>query len=100
MHSQSNWNLERLVFEERGKPGYPEEKPLRAKEKTIKNNKSNPHTASMPGFEPGPHWWKASAVNIYMSLGKLPKSYIRSNRQQKRATCFATLLQNKLKSYV
>ena len=24
----------------------------------------------MPGFEPRPHWWEASAVNIYMLLGK------------------------------
>ena len=53
----------------------------------------------MPEFEPGPCWWEASAVNIYMLLGKLPKSYSQTG-QQKRATCFATLLQNELKSYV
>ena len=35
-------------------------KPLRAREKT--NNKLNPHMASMPGFEPGPYWWEASAL--------------------------------------
>ena len=39
--SWSNWNLEVLVFEERGKPEYPEEKPLGAKEGN--NNKLNPH---------------------------------------------------------
>ena len=49
-----------LVFEERGKPEYPEKKPLGAKERT--NNKLNPHMASTPGFEPGPHWWEASAL--------------------------------------
>ena len=35
-------------------------KPLAAKERT--NNKLNPHMASTPGFEPGPHWWEASAL--------------------------------------
>ena len=57
--SWSNWNLEMLVFEERGKLEYPE-KPLGEKERT--NNKLNPHMASTPGFEPGPHWWEASAL--------------------------------------
>ena len=32
--SWSNWNLEVLFFEERGKPEYPGEKPLGAREKT------------------------------------------------------------------
>ena len=38
----------------------PGEKPLGARERT--NNKLNPHMASTPGFEPGPHWWEASAL--------------------------------------
>ena len=38
-----------------GKTGVPGEKPLGTKERT--NNKLNPHMASTPGFEPGPHWW-------------------------------------------
>ena len=38
----------------------PGEKPLGAKERT--NNKLNPHLASTPVFEPGPHWWEASAL--------------------------------------
>ena len=42
-----------------GKTGVPGEKPLGAKERT--NNKLNPHMASTPGFEPGPHWWEVSA---------------------------------------
>ena len=26
------------------------------------NNKLNPHMTPGPGFEPGPHWWEASAL--------------------------------------
>ena len=44
-----------LVFEEREKTGVPGEKTLR----TIR---LNPHEASTPGFQPGPHWWEASAL--------------------------------------
>ena len=51
--------FEMLVFEERGKPEYPE-KTFVARERT--NNKLNPNMASTPGFEPGPHWWEASAL--------------------------------------
>ena len=36
-----------------GKTRVPGEKPLGARERT--NNKLNPHMASMPGFERGPH---------------------------------------------
>ena len=43
-----------------GKTGVPGEKPLGAKERT--DNKLNPHMALAPGFEPGPHWWEASAL--------------------------------------
>ena len=57
--SWSNWNLEMLVFEERGKPEYPE-KNLSEQRRT--NNKHNPQMASTPRFEPWPHWWKASAL--------------------------------------
>ena len=61
MRSRSNWNFEELVFEERGKPEYPKKKPLGARERT--NNKLNPHNMVLtPGFEPGPHWWEASAL--------------------------------------
>ena len=45
------------------------EKPLGARERT--NNKLNPHMASTPGVEPGPHWWEASALNTAPPL--LPK---------------------------
>ena len=37
-------------------------KPLGARERT--NNKINPHMASALGFEPGPLWWKASALTM------------------------------------
>ena len=60
MRSRSNWNFEELVFKERGKPEYPKKKPLGARERT--NNKLNPHMVLTPGFEPGPHWWEASAL--------------------------------------
>ena len=58
--SWSNWDLEMLVFEERGKPKYPE--------KNLSEQRREPTTnsthimASTPGFEPGPHWWEASAL--------------------------------------
>ena len=42
------------------KTGVPGEKPLRARERT--NNKLNPHMASTPGFEPGPHRRETSAL--------------------------------------
>ena len=58
--SWSNQSLEMLVCEERGKPEYPGEKPLEPRE--ITNNKLNPHMASTLRFEPGPHWWEASAI--------------------------------------
>ena len=56
VRSRSNWNLEVLVFEEKGKPEYPEKtEPNGAKKRT--NNKLNPHMALASGFEPWPHWW-------------------------------------------
>ena len=58
-----------LSFPEEGKTGVPGEKPLGARERT--NNKLNPHMASTPGVEPGPHWWEASALTTAPPL--LPK---------------------------
>ena len=49
-NSRSNWNLEMLVFEERGKTGVPREKPLGARMRT--NNKLNPQLTLTPGIEP------------------------------------------------
>ena len=57
VRSRSNWNLEVLVFEEKGKPEYPEKtEPYGAKKRA--NNKLNLHMASASGFEPRPHWWE------------------------------------------
>ena len=69
LDSLSNWNLKMLVFEDRGKLEYPE-KPLQAKKRT--KNKLNPHMASTPGFEPGLHWWEASALTTAPSLAPQP----------------------------
>ena len=56
-----------------GKTGVPGEKPLGAEKRT--NNKLNPHMTSSPGIEPGPHWWKASALTTAPSL--LPQVHIK-----------------------
>ena len=63
--SSSTWFLVELEFGNvgfwgEGKTGVPGEKPLGARERT--NNKLNPHMASDLGTEPGPHWWKGSAL--------------------------------------
>ena len=47
----------------------PGKKPLGAKERT--NNKLNPHMASTPVFDLGPHWWEASALTTAPSLAHL-----------------------------
>ena len=57
-----------LVFEERGKPEYPERNFLEQGREETTNNKLNPHMASTPGFEPRPHWWEASALTTAPSL--------------------------------
>ena len=72
--SWSNWNLEMLDFEERGKTGVPGEKPLGARERT--NNKLNPHTA--PGFEPGQHLWEASTLTTAPSLKQLDNRVLKA----------------------
>ena len=51
-----------LVFGERGEPEYLSEQ---SREPT---NSTHPHMTSDPGFEPGPHWWKASALTTAPSL--------------------------------
>ena len=63
---RSIWNLEVLVFKGTGKTTVPGEKPLGARERT--NNKLHPHMGSMPGFEPRPHWWEASALTTVTPL--------------------------------
>ena len=44
----------------RGENRSTRKKSLSEWERTI--NKLNQHMASTPGFEPGPHWWEASAL--------------------------------------
>ena len=59
-NSRLNRNLEMVVFEERGKPEYPEQG-------RATNNKLNPHMTPGPGIEPGTHWWEASALTTVPS---------------------------------
>ena len=57
--SRSNWNLEMLVFEERGKPENPEKNlPEQGREPTTNST----HMMLGLGIEPGPHWWEVSAL--------------------------------------
>ena len=53
--SWSNWNLEMLVFEERGKAEYPEKNPS--------EQRREPTANSTLEFEPRPYWWEASALS-------------------------------------
>ena len=69
-NSRSNWNLEMLFFEERGKPELPGEKPLGARTRT--NNKLNPHLSPSPGIEPGPHWWEACVGGEFSTTAPFP----------------------------
>ena len=72
-NSRSNWNLEILIFGEGGKPGN-RKKTLGARTRT--NNKLNPLMAPGLGFEPGPHWWEASAITTAPS--PLPRDQVRT----------------------
>ena len=63
---QIELELESVGFQGEEKTGVPGEKPLGARERT--NNKLNPHMASTPRFEPGPHWWEASTLTTAPSL--------------------------------
>ena len=66
MHSRLNWNLEVLVFEERGKLYYPEKNLLEQGREPTTN--STHIMVLTPGFEPGPHWWEASALTTVPPL--------------------------------
>ena len=56
---RSNWNLEVLVFEERGKPGVPGGKPLGAEKEPTTNLA---RIWSELRIKPRPRWWEASAL--------------------------------------
>ena len=58
--SGSDWNLEMLVIEERGKPEY-----LKKNLSKQGQELANPTHISLtpnPGIEPEPRWWEASAL--------------------------------------
>ena len=55
----------------------PGEKPLGAKERN-KNNKLNPHMATMPGFELGPHWWLPACRSLIFPLLHTEKGCLRN----------------------
>ena len=59
--------MEILVFEEWGKQEYPE-KNLSEKTREPTTNSTHIIMALTLGFEPGPQWWKASALTTAPSL--------------------------------
>ena len=65
--SWSNWNLKTLVFEERGKPEYPE--------KTFQSKGENQQqTQPTYGVHAGPQWWDPSAMPCFsLSYWKLAR---------------------------
>ena len=67
--SWSNWNLEMLIFEEKGKPEYPEKN---LSEQGREPTTNSAHIWSTPGFEPEPHWWQASALTTAPPLLPAP----------------------------
>ena len=69
--SISNWKLEVLVFEERGKPENLETKTSRSKDEN--QQQTQLHMTPSPGIEPEPCWWEASALTSAPSLHS-PKS--------------------------
>ena len=54
--SRSNWNLEMLGFEKRGKADYPEKNLLEQRREPTTNS-THIIMASTLGCEPRPHWW-------------------------------------------
>ena len=66
VRSRSNWDLEVLVFGERGKLEYPGKNTHGAKERT--KNKLNPYMASTTGLERGLHWWDPTSLTTVPPL--------------------------------
>ena len=58
VYPRSNWNW-KSWFCEGGKSENPVKNP---RENTKTNNKLNPHMMPDLGFDPGQHWWEASAL--------------------------------------
>ena len=71
-----NWQLTQtsqiLVFEETGNRSS-RRKPLGSEQRT---NKLNSHLTPDLGIEPGPQWWKASALTTAPSLHPLVKHFL------------------------
>ena len=82
VRSRSNWNLKVLVFVERGNRSTGRKT---SRSKGEKQQQTQQHMASTPGFEPGPHWWEESALNTAPPL--LPKgtkkNYVESTTNQR-----------------
>ena len=73
--SSSTWFLIELEFGNvgfwgEGKPEYPKEN-LSEQRREPTTNSTHTSMAPTPGFEPGPHWWKASAVTTVPSLRQM-----------------------------
>ena len=68
--TDSRSNLEMLVLMEGGQPEDPEKNP---RSKDENQQQTQPHMTPEPGIEPGPHWWKASALTTAPSL--LPQNW-------------------------
>ena len=63
--SKSNWNLEMLVFEERGKPEYPEKK---LSEQGREPTTNSAHLWRRVRESTWAHWWEVSALTAAPSL--------------------------------
>jgi len=66
MCSRSNWNLEVLVFEERGKPKYMEKNPSEQWREPTTN--STHIWLQCRDLNNRPHWWEASALTTAPSF--------------------------------
>ena len=64
---KSHKSNQMLVFEERGKPEYPEKN---LSEQSREQTTNSAHMTPCPGIEPGTHWWKASALTTAPTLNE------------------------------
>ena len=71
MRTLSKLELKMLVFEERGKPEYPEQNFSGQRREPTTNST---HMTPGPGIKPGAHWWEVSALTTAPSCS--PKSKI------------------------
>ena len=70
------WLFVYLSLPESGKPEYPE-----------KTSRQHPHMASTPGYEPGSHWWEASALTTVPSLIPNPQVEVFDTTYQNYDLC-------------